>query len=125
MQHWAGITLSIGNLCGVVVGALYGWPTHILHWKGIQESVLDLCATIPIHFVIADGIAAMEGNGPLNGSPRSLGKIVLADDPVDADATCVRLMGFDVACEKENVGERLIRLDPDRCRQLLLSLRYD
>ena len=37
----------------------------------------------------------MEGNGPLNGTPRSLGKIVLADDPVAADATCARLMGFE------------------------------
>jgi uncharacterized protein (DUF362 family) len=37
----------------------------------------------------------MEGNGPLNGIPRPLGKIVLADDPVAADATCARLMGFE------------------------------
>ena len=37
----------------------------------------------------------MEGNGQLNGTPRSLGKIVLADDPVAADATCTRLMGFE------------------------------
>jgi len=37
----------------------------------------------------------MEGNGPLNGIPRPLGRIVLADDPVAADATCARLMGFE------------------------------
>ena len=37
----------------------------------------------------------MEGNGPLQGTPRDLGKILLADDPVAADATCARLMGFD------------------------------
>jgi uncharacterized protein (DUF362 family) len=37
----------------------------------------------------------MEGNGPLQGSARQLGKVVLADDPVAADATCARLMGFD------------------------------
>ena len=37
----------------------------------------------------------MEGNGPLNGTPRYLGKIVLSDDPVAADATCARLMGFE------------------------------
>jgi len=71
------------------------WPKNILHWKGIQESILDLCATVPVHFVIADGIVAMEGNGPLNGgTPRPLGSIVIADDPVAADATCARLMGF-------------------------------
>ena len=67
---------------------------NILNWKGIPESILDLCATVPIHFAIADGVA-MEGNGPLNGTPRRLGKIVLTDDPVAADATCARLMGFE------------------------------
>ena len=93
-HHWSGVTLSMKNMFGVVPGARYGWPKNILHWKGIQESILDLCATVPVHFVIADGIVAMEGNGPLNGTPRALGKIVLADDPVAADATCARLMGF-------------------------------
>ena len=94
-HHWSGVTLSMKNMFGVVPGARYGWPKNILHWKGIQESILDLCATVPIHFVIADGIVAMEGNGPLNGTPRPLGRVVLADDPVAADATCARLMGFE------------------------------
>jgi uncharacterized protein (DUF362 family) len=80
---------------GIVPGMKYGWPKNLLHWHGIHESILDICATVPIHFVIADGITAMEGNGPLQGTPRDLGKIVLADDPVAADATCARLMGFD------------------------------
>lgn len=91
-HHWSGVTLSMKNMFGLVPGARYGWPKNILHWKGIQESILDLCATVPISFVIADGIVAMEGNGPLNGTPRALGEIVLADDPVAADATCARLM---------------------------------
>lgn len=93
-HHWSGVTLAMKNMFGIVPGARYGWPKNILHWKGIQESILDLCATVPIHFVIADGIIAMEGNGPLNGTSRPLGKIVLADDPVAADSTCARLMGF-------------------------------
>ena len=93
-HHWSGVTLSMKNMFGIVPGTRYGWPKNILHWKGIQESILDVCATVPINFVIADGIVAMEGNGPLNGTARALGKIVLADDPVAADATCARLMGF-------------------------------
>lgn len=94
-HHWSGVSLSLKNLFGVVPGAKYGWPKNILHWKGIERSILDICATIPIHFVIADAIVAMEGNGPLNGNPRLLNRIVLADDPVAADATCARLMGLD------------------------------
>jgi uncharacterized protein (DUF362 family) len=94
-HHWSGVTLSMKNMFGVVPGAKYGWPKNILHWRGIERSILDICATIPIHFVIADAIMAMEGNGPLNGNPRPLNRIVLADDPVAADATCARLMGLD------------------------------
>ncbi len=94
-HHWSGVTLSMKNLFGVVPGSRYGWPKNILHWSGIQESILDICATVPIKFVIGDAIMAMEGNGPLNGMPRPLGKIVLADDPVAADATCARLMGLE------------------------------
>ncbi len=94
-HHWSGVTLSMKNMFGVVPGEKYGWPKNVLHWHGIQESILDLCATVPIHFVIADAIMCMEGNGPLNGSPRQLGCVVLADDPVAADATCVRVMGLE------------------------------
>jgi uncharacterized protein (DUF362 family) len=94
-HHWSGVTLSMKNMFGVVPGAKYGWPKNILHWKGIQQSVVDVCATVPIHFVIADGIIGMEGNGPLNGAARPLGTVVLTDDPVAADATCARLMGLE------------------------------
>jgi uncharacterized protein (DUF362 family) len=94
-HHWSGVTLSMKNMFGVVPGTKYGWPKNILHWKGIQESILDICATVPVHFVIADAIVAMEGNGPLNGTTRCLNRVVLADDPVAADATCARLMGLD------------------------------
>ena len=94
-HHWSGVTLSMKNMFGVVPSNTYGWPKNVLHWHGVQQCILDICATVPIHFVIADAIVCMEGNGPLNGSPRQLGYIVLADDPVAADATCARLMGLE------------------------------
>jgi uncharacterized protein (DUF362 family) len=81
-HHWAGVTLSLKNMFGIVPGMKYGWPKNIPHWHGIHESILDICATAPIHFVIADGIQAMEGNGPLQGTERWMNKIVLSDDPV-------------------------------------------
>lgn len=93
-HHWAGVTLSMKNMFGVLPGTKYGWPKNALHWKGIHRSIIDICATAHIHFVIADGIIAMEGNGPLHGTHRTLGKVVLADDPVAADFTCTRLMGL-------------------------------
>ena len=96
-HHWAGVTLSMKNLFGVVPGVAYGWPKNPLHWRGIDRSILDINAAVPAHFVIADGIIGMEGNGPLHGSPRNLGRIVMADDPVAADFTCTRLMGLNPA----------------------------
>lgn len=91
-HHWAGVTLSLKNMFGIVPGMKYGWPKNLLHWRGINESIVDICATVPVDFVIADGIVAMEGNGPLHGSSRQLGALILADDPVAADATASRIM---------------------------------
>jgi uncharacterized protein (DUF362 family) len=93
-HHWAGVTLSLKNMFGIMPGAAYGWPKNVLHWKGIDRSILDINATVSADFVIADGIVAMEGNGPLHGSARNLGRIVLSDDPVAADFTCAGLMGL-------------------------------
>jgi uncharacterized protein (DUF362 family) len=93
-HHWAGVTLSLKNMFGVLPGSQYGWPKNVLHWAGIPESILDVCSTVRPGFVIADGIEAMEGNGPLHGASRALHKLVFADDPVAADATCARLMGL-------------------------------
>ena len=93
-HHWTGVTLSMKNMFGVIPGTRYGWPKNILHWAGIHESILDICATVRPHFVIADGIIGMEGDGPLNGSPRELKTVLLADDPVAADSTLVRLIGL-------------------------------
>jgi uncharacterized protein (DUF362 family) len=93
-HHWTGVTLSMKNMFGIIPGSRYGWPKNVLHWAGIHESILDICATVRPHFVIADAIVAMDGDGPLNGRSRQLNTILLADDPVAADATLARLMGF-------------------------------
>src|SRR5207249_10770088 len=94
-HHWTGLTLSMKNMFGIVPGSRYGWPKNVLHWAGLHESILDICATVRPHFVIADGIVGMEGDGPLNGFPTDLRTILFADDPVSADATLARLIKVD------------------------------
>jgi uncharacterized protein (DUF362 family) len=119
-HHWAGVTLSMKNLFGVVPGGVYGWPKNLLHCKGIDRSILDINAAVSAHFVIADGIVGMEGNGPLHGSPRNLGRIVLADDPVAADFVCARLMGLNPLRVKylAQAAEFLGNGTPERILQL-------
>jgi uncharacterized protein (DUF362 family) len=84
----------MNNMFGIIPGCRYGWPQNVLHWAGIHESILDICATVRPHFVIADAIIAMTGDGPLNGTEHELGTIVLSDDLVAADATCARALGL-------------------------------
>ncbi|HUP01913.1 MAG TPA: DUF362 domain-containing protein [Gemmatimonadota bacterium] len=95
-HHWAGVTLSLKNMFGVVPGAVYGWPKNLLHWAGIGGSILDINAALAMpRFNIIDGIVGMEGNGPIQGEARQSGVLVFGSDPVAVDATCARLMRID------------------------------
>jgi uncharacterized protein (DUF362 family) len=93
-HHWAGMTASMKNFFGVVPGAVYGWPKNILHLKGIDNSILDLNATVRPHFTIVDAVTAMEGDGPIMGKSRAMGFLAMGRDLVAVDATCARIIGF-------------------------------
>lgn len=93
-HHWAGVTLSMKNMFGIVPGACYGWPKNVLHWAGIDRAILDINAAARPDFAIVDGIVGMEGNGPIQGRPKASGVLVLGNDPVAVDATCCRVMGL-------------------------------
>ncbi len=94
-HHWAGLTCGMKNLFGCVPGAVYGWPKNILHFAGIDESILDLTATLCPGLTIVDAVDCMEGDGPLMGKRRRLGVIAMGTDTTAVDATCASLMGFD------------------------------
>lgn len=94
-HHWAGATLAMKNLFGLVPGGVYGWPKNVLHWAGIAESIVDLHHLFPRQFAIVDGIVGMEGNGPIQGTPKSAGVLVAGSDVVAVDATCCRIMDID------------------------------
>ena len=93
-HHWAGVTLSLKNMFGVVPGGCYGWPKNVLHWAGIDRAILDINAAVRPDFAIVDGIVGMEGNGPIQGIMKSVGVLILGDDPVAVDSTCARVMGL-------------------------------
>ncbi len=94
-HHWAVATLSLKNLFGTLPGICYGWPKNELHWRGIDNSIVDIALTRTPDLAIVDGIIGMEGDGPLNGTPKPMGVIVMGTDLVAVDATCCRLMQFD------------------------------
>lgn len=116
-HHWAGATLAMKNLFGVVPGGVYGWPKNVLHWAGIPESIVDLHHLFPRQFAIVDGIVGMEGNGPIQGTPKNAGVLVAGSDVAAVDATCCRIMGIEakkieylrIARGEENLGEASFR----------------
>ena len=94
-HHWAGATLSMKNLFGLVPGSVYGWPKNQLHYIGIPKSILEINRLFPNTFAIVDGIVGMEGNGPIQGTPKQAGVLVMGNDMAAVDATCCRIMGID------------------------------
>jgi len=96
-HHLTGVTLTMKNLFGVMPGSYYGWPKNVLHHAGIENSILDINATLKPHFAIVDGIVGMEGDGPIMGEPKQAGVVVMGRNLVAVDATCCRIMGINPA----------------------------
>jgi uncharacterized protein (DUF362 family) len=107
-HHLAGLTASMKNLFGTVPGAVYGWPKNLLHFKGIENSIVDLAATVKPDLAIVDAVVAMEGDGPIMGRPRTMGFLALGADLPAVDATCARIIG----------------LDPDKVPYLAIASRF-
>ncbi len=138
-HHWVGATLSMKNFFGVVPGAIYGWPKNVLHWAGIDQCIMDLQSMMPKTFAIVDGITGMEGNGPIQGSPKQVGVLVAGSDLPSVDSTCCRIMGIDpsqivyiVRTQRgaiQQIGERIssvqtnFQLIPEFSRVRLISKR--
>ncbi len=54
--------------------------------------LVDINTFIKPRLYIMDGIVAMEGNGPHNGTPRNLNGIIISSDPVALDAVAARII---------------------------------
>jgi uncharacterized protein (DUF362 family) len=120
-HHWAGVTLSLKNMFGVVPGSIYGWPKNALHWAGINGSIVDINSSLPLpRFAIVDGIVGMEGNGPLQGEANKSGVLVFGEDLVAVDATAARLMTIEPTKVKylEMAGQFLGNLGLEEIEQL-------
>ena len=51
--------------------------------------LVDLCETVRPQLIIADGVLAMEGDGPAGGTPRALGLVLGGEDAYAVDLDCV------------------------------------
>jgi uncharacterized protein (DUF362 family) len=93
-HHRAGVTLGMKNLFGCVPGSIYGFPKTRLHYAGTARVIADLVSVIVPGLTLIDAVTAMEGTGPLDGQPRSLGTILAGRNVATTDAAATRMMGF-------------------------------
>ncbi len=87
-------TGAVKNTFGYVVGG----DKMRVHARAVTprrfaEALVDIYAIRPPELNIMDAVDAMEGNGPSNGRPRRVGKVLAADNAVCLDATALRLVG--------------------------------
>ncbi len=94
-HHWVGVTASMKNLYGTIPGCKYGWPKNVLHYSGIPETVFDINASLPRTIAIVDGIDCMEGDGPIMGTLKHMGLLLIGACPAAVDATVCRLMDIE------------------------------
>lgn len=86
------------NLFGAVPGTRkseyhYRYQTH----EAFANMLVDLCEWIKPRLSIADGIIAMEGNGPSGGTPRHMGAILASKNPHALDLAAAHLMNLGIS----------------------------
>jgi len=85
------VTLGMKNMFGLLPDKFKAK----YHAKGISKVIVDINTVLKPHLTVIDGFVAMEGNGPINGTPVEMNLIIAGKDPVATDATAARVMGID------------------------------
>jgi uncharacterized protein (DUF362 family)/Pyruvate/2-oxoacid:ferredoxin oxidoreductase delta subunit len=92
----AGMTCCMKNSFGLIPGNFKSRMHAVTgHAKKLSEFFVDLYRFRIPDLNIVDGILAMEGNGPSDGEPREVGRIIAGKDGIEVDAVCSRMIGFE------------------------------
>ncbi len=92
-----GATFAFKNMYGCVAGkekAFWHFAKGKSYASFCRMLVGVYCRLAPAVNLI-DGIVAMEGQGPISGTARSLGVLVAGTDAAACERICCRLVGFD------------------------------
>jgi len=86
--------------CKIMYGIVPGLTKATYHARfpgreSFADMLLDLLTVVKPDLCIMDGIEAMEGQGPANGSPIPLGVVMAATDPVAMDIAVCHTLGIE------------------------------
>ena len=96
VSSWAEGTMLVPPRIGI-----HGRVWSRAPWLGVEGPVTThralafLFEQTPCDVAVIDGILAMEGDGPVDGTPVSLGLAIAGFDPVAVDAVSATVMGLD------------------------------
>jgi len=89
-------TGAIKNQFGCIPGLKKAnWHSRMPKAKDFSDMLLDINRVVDTKFAILDGIVAMEGNGPKNGSPRKMNTLIMGESLSAVDALAATLIGYD------------------------------
>ena len=86
-----GVSLCLKNMKGVLPEN----EKRRSHFLGVNKFVTDLNSIVKPHLCVIDASVAMEGDGPMQGTPVHLGVVLVGTDPVATDLIATRVMGLD------------------------------
>ncbi|MBN1317662.1 MAG: DUF362 domain-containing protein [Anaerolineales bacterium] len=90
------ITGAVKNQFGCIPGMLKAqFHARLADANYFSQMLVDLNRLVQPRLAVMDGIIGMEGNGPRNGSPRSMSVLIFSTDLVAMDAVVCRLIGLD------------------------------
>jgi uncharacterized protein (DUF362 family) len=98
----AGVSLGMKNLIGTYPGSVYQAVRGRMHDvaarvepSGTAAAIVDIVRANKLGLVVIDASAAMEGNGPWEGTIVAMDAIIAGTNPLATDMVAARLMGFD------------------------------
>jgi uncharacterized protein (DUF362 family)/Pyruvate/2-oxoacid:ferredoxin oxidoreductase delta subunit len=91
-------TGAIKNMFGAIAG-LQKSQFHLRfpERERFATMIVDLFLLLKPRLAIMDAVVAMEGIGPMSGTPKPLGFVAASLDPLALDCLCAELIGYSVA----------------------------
>jgi uncharacterized protein (DUF362 family)/NAD-dependent dihydropyrimidine dehydrogenase PreA subunit len=90
------LTGAIKNQFGCIPGMLKAeFHSRLPNADLFSQMLVDINLALKPRLFIMDGIVAMEGNGPRNGTPRPMHCLLFSTDPVALDAIVCRMVNLD------------------------------
>ena len=91
-------TFAVKNMFGCVAGKRKAlWHFSRGKTEAFCELLIEIYGYLSPALTIIDGVAAMDGRGPIRGRTRQLGWLIAGQDPIACEIVCSELVGIDPA----------------------------